>query len=56
MVIKPVFPGKAYNFIPYGLNRETERIDYAELERTALKYKPKLMVVVASAYSQDSGL
>ena len=47
---KASFSGKSYNFIPYGLNRETERIDYAELERTALKYKPKLIVVGASAY------
>ena len=47
---KASFSGKSYNFIPYGLNRETERIDYAELERAAIKYKPKLIVVGASAY------
>ena len=44
------FSGKSYNFIHYGVNRETERIDYQEVERLALKYKPKLIVTGASAY------
>jgi len=44
------FSGKSYNFISYGVNRETERIDYQELERLVLKHKPKLIVVGASAY------
>jgi len=44
------FSGKLYNFIPYGLNRETERIDYQELERLVLKHKPKLIVAGASSY------
>lgn len=44
------FSGKSYNFIPYGVNQETERIDYQEIERLALKYKPKLIVTGASAY------
>ncbi len=47
---KVSFSGKSYNFIPYGVNRETERIDYQELERLALKYKPKLIVTGASSY------
>ena len=47
---KVSFSGKAYNFIPYGLNRETERIDYQELERLVLEHKPKLIVAGASAY------
>jgi len=47
---KVSFSGKSYNFIAYGLNRETERIDYQELERLALKHKPKLIVAGASAY------
>jgi len=47
---KVSFSGKSYNFIPYGLNRETERIDYQEVERLALEYKPKLIVTGASAY------
>ena len=44
------FSGKSYNFVLYGLNRETERIDYQEVERLALKHKPKLIVAGASAY------
>ncbi len=47
---KVSFSGKSYNFIHYGVNRETERIDYPELERLALKHKPKLIVTGASAY------
>jgi glycine hydroxymethyltransferase len=47
---KTSFSGKSYNFIHYGVNRETERIDYQELERLVLKHKPKLIVVGASAY------
>jgi len=44
------FSGKSYNFIPYGVNRETERIDHQELEKLVLEHKPKLIVVGASAY------
>jgi glycine hydroxymethyltransferase len=44
------FSGKSYNFVLYGLNRETERIDYQEVERLALEHKPKLIVAGASAY------
>ena len=47
---KVSFSGKSYNFILYGVNRETERIDYQEIEKLALKYKPKLIVAGASAY------
>ena len=47
---KTSFSGKSYNFIPYGVNRETERIDYQEIEKLALKHKPKLIVAGASAY------
>ncbi len=47
---KVSFSGKSYNFIHYGVNRETERIDYQELEKLALKHKPKLIVTGASAY------
>lgn len=46
------FSGMTYNFIPYGVNKETECIDYDELERLALLYKPKLIVAGASAYSR----
>ena len=44
------FSGKSYNFIPYGVNRETERIDYQEVERLAKEHKPKLIVAGASSY------
>jgi glycine hydroxymethyltransferase len=47
---KVSFSGKLYNFIHYGVNRETERIDYQEVERLALKHKPKLIVAGASSY------
>ena len=47
---KASFSGKSYNFIPYGVNRETERIDYQEIEKLAIKHKPKLIVAGASAY------
>ncbi len=44
------FSGKSYRFNQYGVNRETERIDYQELEKLALKHQPKLIVAGASAY------
>jgi glycine hydroxymethyltransferase len=44
------FSGKSYNFVHYGVNRETERMDYQEIERLAKKHKPKLIVAGASAY------
>jgi glycine hydroxymethyltransferase len=47
---KATFSGKYFNSIPYGLNHETERIDYAELEKLAAIHKPKLIVTGASAY------
>jgi glycine hydroxymethyltransferase len=47
---KVSFSGKSYNFIHYGVNRETERMDYQEIEKLAKKHKPKLIVTGASAY------
>ncbi len=44
------FSGKSYNFITYGINQETERIDYQQVERLTLKHKPRLIVAGASAY------
>ncbi len=44
------FSGKVYNFIPYGLDKETETIDYDEIERLAKEHKPKLIVAGCSAY------
>ncbi|MGM9683745.1 MAG: serine hydroxymethyltransferase [Eubacteriales bacterium] len=42
--------GMYYNFIPYELNPETQRIDYDEFDRLAREHKPKLIVAGASAY------
>ncbi len=42
--------GKLYNFQHYGVDKETERIDYDEVERMALELQPKLIVAGASAY------
>ncbi|MDQ3815215.1 MAG: serine hydroxymethyltransferase, partial [Armatimonadota bacterium] len=42
--------GKLYNAVPYGLNRETELIDYDEVHRLAEEHKPKLIVAGFSAY------
>jgi len=44
------FSGKMYNVVRYGVERETERIDYAELERLAKEHRPKMIVAGASAY------
>jgi len=44
------FSGKWYKFIPYGVSRETETIDYDEVEKLALEHQPKLIVAGASAY------
>jgi glycine hydroxymethyltransferase len=44
------FSGRFFNVVPYGVSRETETIDYEEVERLALEHKPKLIVVGASAY------
>jgi len=44
------FSGYTYNVVQYGLNRETELIDYDEVERLAKEHRPKLIIVGASAY------
>ncbi len=44
--------GKYFHIVPYGVNDETQRIDYDEMRRIALECKPKLIVVGASAYSR----
>lgn len=42
--------GKSYNFVSYGLDPETETIDFDNVRELALKHKPKLIVAGASAY------
>ncbi len=44
--------GKYFNIVPYGVNNETEMIDYDEMQRIANECQPKLIVVGASAYSR----
>ncbi len=44
------FSGKLYDFISYGVDKETETIDYDLLREQALKEKPKMIVAGASAY------
>ncbi|MCH9016459.1 MAG: serine hydroxymethyltransferase [Chloroflexi bacterium] len=44
------FSGKSYNFVPYGLDKDTETIDYDEVERLAKEHRPKLIVAGCSAY------
>lgn len=44
------FSGRTYNFIPYNVDPETERIDYDKLEELAMEHHPKLIVAGASAY------
>ena len=46
------FSGKLFRFEAYGVDRETETIDYDALERKAIEYQPKLIVAGASAYSR----
>ncbi|WP_333637717.1 serine hydroxymethyltransferase [Tissierella praeacuta] len=45
--------GTYYNFIAYGVNKETETIDYDEVREIALKEKPKMIVAGASAYPRQ---
>ena len=45
--------GKYFNCVPYGLDPETETIDYDNMEKLALEHKPKLILAGASAYSRE---
>jgi glycine hydroxymethyltransferase len=46
------FSGKMYKFVPYGVRKDTETIDYDELARLAHEHQPKMIVAGASAYSR----
>jgi len=46
------FSGLSYNFISYQVNKETEMLDYDEIQALADKHKPKMIVAGASAYSR----
>ena len=46
------FSGQLYNFVSYGVDSLTHRIDYDEVRRLTLEHRPKLIVAGASAYSR----
>ena len=52
------FSGINYNFIPYGVNKETELIDFDQVRDLARKHRPKMIVAGASAYPRiiDAGI
>jgi glycine hydroxymethyltransferase len=45
--------GKFYDAVAYGLNKETEMLDYAEILELAKQHKPKLIIAGASAYARE---
>ncbi len=47
------FSGKFYQIIPYGVSKDTETINYDELDALAREHKPKLILMGASAYSRQ---
>lgn len=47
------FSGQLYNFVAYGVDRNTGLIDYSEVEAVALRERPKMITVGASAYSRN---
>ena len=47
------FSGRFYNIIPYGVDKETEQIDYDHLRSLAIESKPKMIVCGASAYPRE---
>lgn len=47
------FSGKLYQFVSYGVDKETETIDYEKLREMALAERPKMIVAGASAYSRQ---
>ena len=47
------YSGRDFPVVSYGVDRETERIDYDEVERLALEEKPNMIVCGASAYSRQ---
>lgn len=44
--------GKYFNFVPYGVDKETQKLNYDNIREIALKCKPKLIVAGASAYAR----
>jgi len=50
--LKHNFSGRLFNVIPYGLNKNTEMLDYDEIESLAKRHKPRMILAGASAYSR----
>jgi len=46
------FSGRYFKIVPYGVSRDTELLDYDELERLAREHRPRMIVAGASAYSR----
>ena len=46
------FSGRFFNFVSYGVSKQTEQLDYDEIEKLALAHKPKMITAGASAYSR----
>jgi len=46
------FSGRTYKFVPYGVTKDTETIDYDEVEQLAREHHPKMIVAGASAYAR----
>ncbi len=51
--LKVNFSGRWFNFVSYGVNRETELIDYDEMAQLAREHQPKIIVVGATAYPRQ---
>lgn len=47
------FSGKLYNVVPYGVDKETETIDFDQVRELALEHKPKLIITGYSAYPRE---
>jgi len=47
------YSGRDFTVVPYGVDRQTERIDFDQVERLALEHRPRLIVCGASAYSRE---
>lgn len=47
------FSGRFFNVVPYGVNKKTGLLDYDEVEKLALKHKPRLILAGASAYTRE---
>lgn len=47
------FSGKFYNVVPYGVDKETETVDYDHLRELAIEHKPKMIIAGYSAYPRE---